>query len=188
MKIIKDLTPINFSKTSKKKSAIVLHTALGSFAGTRSWFKNPIAKVSAHYVVGPLEGQIVQMVEDKDFAWHSGVIKNPSTRALKVMKKWLWGTFDNPNHYCIGIEFTDLEHGVTPEHLVNGAYLLKELIDDPKLNIPDDDDYIITHKDIAVYKPDIESLRNKLLKTLRDPSMIDREDIKKQIIELVQKL
>ncbi len=36
-----------------------------------SWFKNPAAKVSAHYVIGQ-DGEIVQMVAHNDVAWHAG--------------------------------------------------------------------------------------------------------------------
>jgi len=36
-----------------------------------NWFKNPAAKVSAHYVIGQ-DGTIVQMVAHNDVAWHAG--------------------------------------------------------------------------------------------------------------------
>ncbi len=36
-----------------------------------NWFKNPAAKVSAHYVIGQ-DGEIVQMVAHNDVAWHAG--------------------------------------------------------------------------------------------------------------------
>lgn len=51
---------------------IVVHVAQGSYAGTISWFQNPAAKVSAHYVVRSSDGQITQMVREKDRAWHAG--------------------------------------------------------------------------------------------------------------------
>jgi len=45
--------------------------------GTISWFKNPVAKVSAHYIVGQ-DGEVVQMVLHKDVAWHAGAANSDS--------------------------------------------------------------------------------------------------------------
>ncbi|MFD6492608.1 N-acetylmuramoyl-L-alanine amidase [Streptomyces sp. NPDC060188] len=52
-------------------SKVVIHVTQGSYAGTISWFQNPTAEVSAHYVVRSSDGQITQMVRDKDTAWHA---------------------------------------------------------------------------------------------------------------------
>jgi N-acetyl-anhydromuramyl-L-alanine amidase AmpD len=51
---------------------IVIHITDGQpkLSGTVSWFKNPTAKVSAHYVVGQ-DGEVVQMVRHNDVAWHA---------------------------------------------------------------------------------------------------------------------
>ncbi|MFI6886648.1 N-acetylmuramoyl-L-alanine amidase [Streptosporangium canum] len=51
---------------------IVIHVTQGSYAGTISWFQNPSASVSAHYVVRSSDGAVTQMVRDKDVAWHAG--------------------------------------------------------------------------------------------------------------------
>ncbi len=51
---------------------VTIHTAEGSYAGTISWFQNCSAQVSAHYVVRSSDGQITQMVYEKDKAWHVG--------------------------------------------------------------------------------------------------------------------
>jgi hypothetical protein len=50
---------------------IVIHIAQGSYSGTISWFQNPRANVSAHYVVGR-SGRITQCVHNADIAWHAG--------------------------------------------------------------------------------------------------------------------
>ena len=50
---------------------IVIHIAQGSYSGTISWFQNPRANVSAHYVVGRT-GRISQCVHNADIAWHAG--------------------------------------------------------------------------------------------------------------------
>jgi len=49
---------------------IIIHTTQGSYGGTINWFKNPSAEVSAHYVVRSSDGEITQMVDDSDIAWH----------------------------------------------------------------------------------------------------------------------
>lgn len=51
-------------------SAAVIHTAQGTYAGTISWFKNPSANVSAHYVIRSSDGQVTQMVRDAHTGWH----------------------------------------------------------------------------------------------------------------------
>lgn len=54
---------------------IVLHyTASKSLASTVAWFKNPQARVSAHYILGR-SGEIRQIVRDQDTAWHAGLAR-----------------------------------------------------------------------------------------------------------------
>lgn len=50
--------------------AVTIHTTQGSYAGTISWFKNPAAQVSAHYVIRSSDGQVTQMVRNAYTAWH----------------------------------------------------------------------------------------------------------------------
>lgn len=49
---------------------ITIHTIQGSYASAISWFRNPAAKVSAHYIIRAFDGQITQMVSEKDKAYH----------------------------------------------------------------------------------------------------------------------
>jgi N-acetyl-anhydromuramyl-L-alanine amidase AmpD len=49
---------------------VTIHTAEGSYAGTISWFKNSTAKVSAHYVIRSSDGQVTQMVLEKNKGYH----------------------------------------------------------------------------------------------------------------------
>lgn len=51
-------------------SAVTIHTAQGSYAGTISWFKNSAANVSAHYVIRSSDGQVTQMVRHAHTGWH----------------------------------------------------------------------------------------------------------------------
>jgi N-acetyl-anhydromuramyl-L-alanine amidase AmpD/photosystem II stability/assembly factor-like uncharacterized protein len=57
---------------SNRISTIVIHATEGSYAGTLKWFRNPAARASAHYVVRSSDGEVTQMVREKDEAWHAG--------------------------------------------------------------------------------------------------------------------
>jgi hypothetical protein len=59
-------------------SAITIHTVQGSYSGCISWFQNCSAGVSAHYVIRSSDGQVTQMVNEADKAWHVGS-ENPYT-------------------------------------------------------------------------------------------------------------
>lgn len=61
----------NWEPRTKEVSAVVIHYTEGSYAGTISWFKNCDAQVSAHYVIRSVDGQVTQMVREKDKAWHA---------------------------------------------------------------------------------------------------------------------
>ncbi|TDD57556.1 nucleoside transporter [Kribbella antibiotica] len=78
---------------TKAISAITIHVTQGSYAGTISWFKNSAAQVSAHYVIRSSDGQITQMVAEKDKAWHVGT-ENPYTVGIEHE-----GFVDNPSWF-----------------------------------------------------------------------------------------
>lgn len=59
-------------------SAITIHTVQGTYAGCISWFQNCSASVSAHYVIRSSDGQVTQMVDEVNKAWHVGS-ENPYT-------------------------------------------------------------------------------------------------------------
>lgn len=63
---------------SMSVSAVTIHDIEGSYASCISWFKNPTANVSAHYVIRSSDGQVTQMVLESDKAWHVGS-ENPYT-------------------------------------------------------------------------------------------------------------
>lgn len=65
--------------TPRAIKRIVIHITDGgaNINGTINWFKNPEAKVSAHYVVGQ-DGEVVQMVKHNDIAWHASSANSDS--------------------------------------------------------------------------------------------------------------
>jgi N-acetyl-anhydromuramyl-L-alanine amidase AmpD len=51
---------------------IVIHDAETSYDATIRIFQNPLSYVSTHYVLRSSDGQVTQMVENKNVAWHAG--------------------------------------------------------------------------------------------------------------------
>lgn len=83
-------SPHQSGRRGESISAIIMHfTAGGTQSGTVGWFRNPNAKVSAHYVVGR-DGMVVQMVPLDKAAWHAGKSKI--------------GEKTGVNSYSVGIE------------------------------------------------------------------------------------
>jgi len=74
-------------------SAVTIHTAQGSYAGTISWFKNASAQVSAHYVIRSSDGQVTQMVRHGHTAWH---VRNHNSYTLGIEHE---GYVDNASWY-----------------------------------------------------------------------------------------
>lgn len=162
MEIINSPSP-NFSESTLPKTTLVIHKTLGLMPGTLEWLRSQHSQVSSQYLITK-KGEIHQLVQNGDMAWHSGRIYNPSNRAKKVMLKTSWGSYINPNKYCIGIENEALiNNEPTKEQLEANIWLFKTLKDDPSVNFNGNPDHFITHKDITSYKPDMELWRNKIL-------------------------
>jgi hypothetical protein len=62
----------DYSRGGSDIKYVVIHTMEGSYSGSISWFQNCSAQVSAHYAVRSSDGQITQMVQEEDVAWHAG--------------------------------------------------------------------------------------------------------------------
>jgi hypothetical protein len=104
------------SRGAAQINYVVIHTVQGSYGGAISWFKNPDANVSSHYVVRSSDGELTQMVDDSDVAWHDacfnsesigieheGFVQDPSawyTEALYTrsaqLTAWLADAYDIP--------------------------------------------------------------------------------------------
>lgn len=72
---IQNLTTVNYN--SRPPGAIkyyfIHYIAVGTYEGAISWFKNPAAQASSHYVVKNSNGEISQVVLESDRAWTQGV-------------------------------------------------------------------------------------------------------------------
>ncbi len=82
----------NYSKGRSSYQYIVIHTVQGSYSSCINTFLNKKSSASSHYVVRSSDGQVTQMVEHGDTAWHAscynsksigieheGFAQNPST-------------------------------------------------------------------------------------------------------------
>ncbi|MFC9272463.1 N-acetylmuramoyl-L-alanine amidase [Streptomyces zhihengii] len=108
-------------------TAVVVHVTQGSYAGTISWIQNPASQVSAHYVVRSSDGQVTQMVREKDTAWHAR----------------------SGNPYSVGIEhegWVDQPSWFTDAMYRSSAALTRSIAD--RYGIPKDRAHIVGHVEV----------------------------------------
>ena len=141
MKIIKiamDLSP-NFTKKIRKikdiKFVIIHYTGMQSEIESLKRLKSHTSKVSCHYLINR-KGRIIQLVKDKNIAWHAGKSK--------------WGKFTNLNKNSIGIELENKGHQFgyqkfTEDQIKNLIILCKKLKKKYKIKTEN----FLGHADIA---------------------------------------
>ena len=98
MKIISNYSPNHSKKKRRKKDikfVIIHYTGMQSEIESIKRLKDPQYKVSCHYLISR-KGKIIQMVREKNIAWHAGKSK--------------WKKFKNLNYYSIGIELVNKGH------------------------------------------------------------------------------
>lgn len=171
----KKISP-NHYELDIKPVALVLHTTLSSMSSTTNHFLNPKSQVSAHFGIDR-NGEVVQFVELNKGAWHAGRISNPSSRAKSILPKQVWGSLKNPNKSTIGIEFISgydidkdgvlerWEQLYTPEQMKAGANLVIDFIE-PSLVVKFSSKNILTHRDVADFKPNLEVQRAMFIAVL----------------------
>ena len=79
-------------------NTIVIHATDGRYAGTLSWFRDPQARVSAHYVIRASDGEITQMVAEADTAFE---VRGFNRGAIGIEHEF------DPRR---GIAYTDVEY------------------------------------------------------------------------------
>jgi len=114
---------------------IVIHDTEGSYQSAIDWFQNPASYVAAHYVIRSSDGEVTQMVKNKDVGWHAG--------------NWYVNT------HSIGIEHEGeaAEGGswYTEAMYRSSAKLVRYLAD--KYQIPLDRQHIIGHDQVPGINP-----------------------------------
>lgn len=132
---IKQIPSPNFGLGRKGRNPIAImdHITGGAYPGCVTWLCNPKAKASAHYVVAR-SGEIVQLVDEVNRAWHGGEVRNPN---------WVLYDGTNPNNYTIGIEHEGYDGTLTEPQYQATLWLHRQIIS--RYGIPIDTDHIIGH-------------------------------------------
>lgn len=146
MRIDRFPTPhADHGRCGHRPEVVVVHTTVGSFAGTVDWFARPESGVSAHYLVG-LDGRIGVFVEEHDTARHAGTVHEATAAFVRSDL--------DPNLVSIGIEFVDGRdpHGVDrPDaQYHSGAELLWAI--SLRWGIPLDRAHVVGHCEINAHK------------------------------------
>lgn len=153
MEIIKDITNTNKTISNNRKiEYLVLHYvgAVSTARNNASYFKNTYRGASAHYFVD--DNEVVQVVEDKDIAWHCG-------------NDVYYSSARNSNSLSIEMCCYKMSNGnlnVSSDTEARAIELSKELI--KKYNIPIENvvrHYDVTHKNCpAPFVTDEEKWNN----------------------------
>lgn len=129
----------NFSPRPEPRiDMLVMHyTVSSTLERTVDWFRNRDSRVSAHYVIGK-DGKIVQMVRDRDKAWHAGISH--------------WQGEPNCNNFSIGIEVVNEgeKSGIpyTPEQYRSLIFLGRRLMARYRIPLR----RVLGHSDISPYR------------------------------------
>lgn len=138
MEIIKDITNTNRTISNNRKIEYLVMHYVGAVSTARnnaSYFKNTYRGASAHYFVD--DNEVVQVVEDKDIAWHCG-------------NDVYYSGARNSNSLSIEMCCYKMSNGnlnITADTEARAVELAKELI--KKYNIPIENvvrHYDVTHK------------------------------------------
>lgn len=143
MDIFEHRIPTNYADGRHSPYAvdlIVIHVTEGDAAAVMSWFDNPQADVSAHYMVRK-DGVVVQFVDEGDTAWHAGRVHG-CTASLVLDRQPA-----NPNGYSIGIEHEgDGTHELTDRQRASSVALIRDIA--ARHHIPITREHIVGHREI----------------------------------------
>jgi N-acetyl-anhydromuramyl-L-alanine amidase AmpD len=115
---------------------VVVHTMQGSYNGSISWFQNPNSQVSAHYLMRSVDGDVTQMVLDKDRAYHVGSMNRYSLGIehegyVEDPGKWYtWATYSSSARLA---RWLTIKHDipVDRDHIVGHVELPNQTHTDP---------------------------------------------------------
>jgi N-acetyl-anhydromuramyl-L-alanine amidase AmpD len=161
-----------------RPEAVVIHRTGGSLQDIDARFAQNSSFSSSHYAIG-LDGEVHQYIEEKDTAFHAGVMVNPTWKLLKPG--------GNPNFYTIAIEeagvagdpLTDLQYQVT-------AALVADIL--RKWQIAADADHVVLHSEIRAGRLcpgagfDRNSLLGKVSAALAVPSTTTSDETEVRVL------
>lgn len=152
MNIIQKPSPNFQSRGAWAPNIIVNHITAGDIvAPALTWFANPAAQASAHFVVDK-DGSIYQCVPIDKVAWGNGTSTNPKDSRFygNAKIKSVRDRKVNANLYTVSIEHVNSGGGIlTPPQLAASIELHKYIISEVKriygIAIPIDRDHITGH-------------------------------------------
>lgn len=148
MKIIEDILPINFQKGRKGPypvDTLVIHVTQGDARSVRSWFRDPAAQVSSHYMVQK-DGDVINFVHEYDTAWANGRVVRPTAQIVIDRPD------ANPNWWTISIEHEGSgKEELTPTQRVSTLELIRQIQKRHPL-ITTDRKHILGHHEIYAPK------------------------------------
>lgn len=119
-------SPNYSSRNGNIPIAIVYHIMEGTLSGTHSWLQNKNSGASYHYGIGN-GGQIFQWVDEKNAAWHAGIVENCTWELYKG---------GNPNIYTISIACEGRSGDSFTEQMIEAlVWLSKDVITRNKIPI-----------------------------------------------------
>lgn len=116
----------NYTANAINQLFAVVHSTEGSFAGALSWLKNPSSQASSHYIIRSSDGYIVQLVRERNRAWHA--------------RCW--------NAYMLGVEHEGFV--ANPAYFTEAMYQSSAALFNhfaTKYNIPVDRNRIVAHQE-----------------------------------------
>lgn len=191
MNIVKSPSPNFYSRQGYKPELIVVHITDGYFPSDLEWLRNPsppppVGPVSSHDLIAP-NGDVHELVDWQNGAWHAGRVLNPTAKFLK--KNWL-GSYINPNFYSYGIEVSCKPPAVpTPAQFESLKQRIKDRL--ALFALPVNRDRVVGHHEIFSTKTcpapiDVDKLVIELVAP--PPNMVDKEAFKLKIIEAIKNL
>jgi len=111
------------SRNGEPVLQVAIHTIQGSYASAISWFKNPNARVSTHYVIRASDGQVTQMVCESDKAFHIRR-DNPTSIGIEhegfINDGAAWYTEEMYRSSADLVRDIALRHGIDPQMMYGG--------------------------------------------------------------------
>lgn len=135
--------PNNFTQGRKglKPDAVVIH-AFTSLEAAEALFADPASDQSCHYVAAA-DGTVHQYVDDRDTAYHAGLVINPSWALLRQ------GV--NPNLHTLGVAAAIAADAAWPDSLYDTvAELVSELCS--RWGFSPDGEHVVLHSEIRASK------------------------------------
>lgn len=185
MNFVQSPSPNSYSRNGYEPELCVIHVTEGVFPGDLTWLRSPESQVSSHLLLAP-NGDAHQLVPFALAAWHAGRVSQPTAALLKKNDS---GAIVNPNYYTIGIEIsTGRPAGTMTAAQENRLHEALRYLNGLFPRIALDRDHIIGHREIFSLKTCPAPVNVDQIVAGLHPPLASREDIKKQIIDLLNTL